>query len=148
MIFTIWETEKVSRFMFQSKTRFVTNILNITYTYWKVHEKQKKSKDIWLLIKTIPWSSHIFQIKWEIHLFYTIFFRQNAPQRTWLNNFQNKFWTSGSAHARKPVLLLSCLFWFGHFRRSKLDSKPVFLIGSYINPNLKFLKHFVVKNGV
>ena len=52
--------------------------------------------------------------------------------------FQNRFWTSGSAPARKHALLLSCVFWLGHFPRSKIESESIFLIKSYIFSILNF----------
>ena len=54
------------------------------------------------------------------------------------NCFRKQFWTSGSAQTRKPALSLSCVFWLGHFPRSKIVSESSFYTNSYIITILNF----------
>ena len=64
------------------------------------------------------------------------------------NCFWKQFWTSRSAQTRKPALSLLCVFWLGHFPRSKIVFESSFYRKSYIITILKkFLERFVLKKG-
>ena len=67
---------------------------------------------------------------------------KKSPCSTLLENcIQNLFWTAGSAQNRKPAL--SCVFWLGHFLRSKISFKSSFLIKwCIIKVLIFFLEHF------
>ena len=56
-----------------------------------------------------------------------------------LYNYKSKFYfRKVSAKTRKPALSLSCVFWLGHFLRSKISFESSFLIKCYIITILNF----------
>ena len=56
-----------------------------------------------------------------------------------LYNYNSKFFfRSVSVRTRKPALSLSCIFWLGHFLRSKISFESSFIIKCYIITILKF----------
>ena len=96
--------------------------------------------------KTLPRPNHFLKIQWEIHFFTFLNTDRNGPKQnfeqqlysTLLENcFQNRFRTTGSVRTRKHALSLSCIFWLGHFPKSKNSFESSFLIKCYIITVLK-----------
>ena len=91
--------------------------------------------------KALPWSNHILKIHLEIaflkqnfqektlHKPFKIVIIQDLIEKNW---FWNQFGTSGSAQTRKYMKVKVQVFQFGHFLRSKIDSRSSFLTKSYI----------------
>ena len=87
-------------------------------------------------------SAQDLKIQWEIHILIFLNIDRNAlPKKNVVkklyktlkeNCFWIWFWTSGSALTIKHALSLSCIFWLGHFPRSKIKSKSSFLVKSYL----------------
>ena len=63
---------------------------------------------------------------------------QKIYKTLWEKCFRIQFGTSGSAQTRKYALSLSCVFWLGHFPRSKISFESSFLIKCYIITDLNF----------
>ena len=58
------------------------------------------------------------------------------------NAFRFDFGPQGSAPTGKQALSLSCVFRFGHFLRSKIESESIFLIKYYLITILKKMDRF------
>ena len=110
---------------------YIITYLNFFFgAFWSVLVRTRKPA---LSLSCIFWLGHFLMSK----ISFESSFAQKCYIITVLIFFFGAFW-SVLVRTRKPALSLSCVFWLGHFLRSKISFESSFLIKCYIITILNF----------